>query len=99
MPARDIKWETSAVASVSPCPWGLYVALAQAQLWPVAAVHAGLWVLGVLGVFLGARQLRQRLGEQLRAEKVCAPAKTAIVRLWKSRPILSGFTTKGNLSM
>ena len=49
-------------------PLDPYLALAQAQLWPIAGVHTGLWGLGVLGIFLGARQLRQRLVERLRAE-------------------------------
>src|ERR1022692_672276 len=50
--------------------WTLVVAgsLAQAQLWPIAWVHTGLWAVGVLGIFLGARQMRQSLDKQSQAE-------------------------------
>src|ERR1022692_4868843 len=50
--------------------WTLVVAgsLAQAQLWPIAWVHAGLWAVGVVGIFLGARQMRQSLDKQSQAE-------------------------------
>jgi PAS domain S-box-containing protein len=50
--------------------WTLAVAgsLAQAQLWPIAWVHTGLWAVGVLGIFLGARQMRQSLDKQSQAE-------------------------------
>jgi PAS domain S-box-containing protein len=42
--------------------------LAQARIVPISAIHAGLWALGALGIFLGARQMRQRLDKQLEAE-------------------------------
>ena len=35
------------------------VALAQAKIWSIAGIHAGLWALGVLGIFLGGRQIRR----------------------------------------
>jgi PAS domain S-box-containing protein len=50
-------------------PLDPYVALAQARIWHLAGAHAGLWALGVLGILLGARQMRQRLDERLRAEE------------------------------
>jgi PAS domain S-box-containing protein len=50
-------------------PLDLYMALAQARIGPIAMIHAGLWALGMLGIFLGARQMRQRLDQKLRAEE------------------------------
>jgi PAS domain S-box-containing protein len=41
---------------------------ARARTWHIAGAHAGLWALGVLGIFLGARQMRQRLDKQLQTE-------------------------------
>jgi PAS domain S-box-containing protein len=45
-----------------------YLAMAQVRIGHIAGTHASLWILGVLGIFLGARQMRQRLDERLRAE-------------------------------
>jgi PAS domain S-box-containing protein len=41
---------------------------ARARTWHIAGAHAGLWALGVLGIFLGAHQMRQRLDKQLQTE-------------------------------
>ena len=48
-------------------PLDPYLAMAQAELWRVAWVHIGLWALGMLGIGWGARQMRQRLDQQLQA--------------------------------
>jgi PAS domain S-box-containing protein len=45
-----------------------YVALAQARTWHIAGIHVGLWALGVLGIYLGGRQMRHRLDKQLQVE-------------------------------
>jgi PAS domain S-box-containing protein len=60
----DVRGGISVAVSLVP-----YLALAQARMGHVAGAHAGLWFLGVLGIFLGARQMRQRLDQQLRAEQ------------------------------
>ncbi len=60
----DIRGGISVGVELAP-----YLALAQAQPWPIAAVHAGLWALGVLGIGWGARQMRQRRDQQFRAEE------------------------------
>ena len=49
-------------------PLDPFLALARTRIEHIAGTHAGLWVLGVLGIFLGARQMRQRLDKQLQAE-------------------------------
>ncbi len=51
-------------------PLDPYLALAQAQLRSIAGVHAELWALGLLGILVGGRQMRQRLDQQLRAEAI-----------------------------
>ena len=45
------------------------LALAQTRIVRIAGIHAGLWALGALGILLGARQMRQRLDQQLQAEE------------------------------
>ena len=50
-------------------PLDPYLDLAQVRMGRIAGIHAGLWTLGVLGIFLGARQMRQRLDQQLQAEE------------------------------
>jgi PAS domain S-box-containing protein len=50
-------------------PLAPYQALTQARIRHIAGTHAGLWTLGALGIFLGGRQIRQRLDQQLRAEQ------------------------------
>jgi len=60
----DIGGGISVAAPLDP-----YMALAQARIGPIAMIHAGLWALGMLGIFLGARQMRQRLDQKLRAEE------------------------------
>jgi PAS domain S-box-containing protein len=60
--AGDIRGGISVSVPLEP-----YLALAQAQLWPIAGIHAGLWALGGLGIFLGAGQMRRRLDQQLQA--------------------------------
>jgi hypothetical protein len=59
----DIRGGISVAVPLDP-----YLALAQARIGHIAGIHAGLWALGVLGIFLGARQMRQRLDKQLQAE-------------------------------
>ncbi|NQT24005.1 DUF3365 domain-containing protein [candidate division KSB1 bacterium] len=46
-----------------------YLEVAHARIWPIAGVHAGLWFLGVLGILLGASQVRQRIDNQFRADE------------------------------
>lgn len=48
-------------------PLAPYEALAHARIGPIAGAHAGLWALGVLGIFLTSRQMRQRLDQQAQA--------------------------------
>ena len=50
-------------------PLDSYLALAQARMVHIVGTHAALWFLGVLGIFLGVRQMRQRLVQQLQAEE------------------------------
>jgi len=50
-------------------PLAPYLALAQARIGHVAGGHAGLWVFGLLGISLGARQLRRRLAQQVQAQE------------------------------
>ena len=63
-------------------PLAPYVALARAQLWPIASVHAGLWALGLLGIALGARQMRRRLEQQLQAEATRSRSETKFRTLY-----------------
>ena len=65
-------------------PLDPYLALAHAQLWPIAGVHIGLWALGVLGIFLGARQMRQRLDKQLQGEEKLARSEMKFRTLYDS---------------
>jgi PAS domain S-box-containing protein len=58
----DIRGGLSVAVPLDP-----YLALAQAKLWPIAGAHIGLWALGMLGIGWGARQMRQRLDQQLQA--------------------------------
>ncbi|MGB7749688.1 MAG: PAS domain S-box protein [Verrucomicrobiia bacterium] len=60
----DVRGGISVAVPLDP-----YLALAQARIVRIAGTHAGLWILGVLGIFLGARQMRQRLDQQLQAEE------------------------------
>ncbi len=48
-------------------PLAPYLAMEQTRVGRIVEVHAGLWVLGALGIFFAARQLRQQLDDQLRA--------------------------------
>jgi PAS domain S-box-containing protein len=59
----DIRGGISVAVPLDP-----YLALAQARIGHIAGAHAGLWILGALGLFLGERQMRQRLDKQLQAE-------------------------------
>jgi PAS domain S-box-containing protein len=59
----DIRGGISVAVPLDP-----YLALAQARMGDIIGTHAGLWALGVLGLFLGGRQLRQRLDKQLQTE-------------------------------
>ncbi|MCY2992236.1 MAG: response regulator [Planctomycetota bacterium] len=65
-------------------PLDSYLALAQTQLWPIAWVHTGLWGLGVLGIFLGARQMRRRLDKQLQGEEALARSEMKFRTLYDS---------------
>ncbi len=65
-------------------PLDSYLALAQTQLGPIAGVHTGLWALGVLGIFLGARQMRQRLDKQLQGEEALARSEMKFRTLYDS---------------
>jgi PAS domain S-box-containing protein len=51
-------------------PLDPYLDLAQAQFGHIAGTHAGLWSLGLLGIFLGTRQMRKRLDQQFQAEEL-----------------------------
>ncbi len=50
-------------------PLDSYLALAQARMVHIVGTHAALWFLGVLGIVLSVRQMRQRLVQQLQAEE------------------------------
>ena len=50
-------------------PLDPYLALEQARTEHIVGTHAGLWSLGVLGLFLGTRQMRQRWDQQLQTEE------------------------------
>jgi PAS domain S-box-containing protein len=50
-------------------PMAGYFQVAQARLAHVIGVHVILWGMGVLGICLGARQIRIRLNRQLQAEE------------------------------
>jgi PAS domain S-box-containing protein len=50
-------------------PLDPYLALEQARAEHIAGTHAGLWSLGVLGLFLSTRQLRQRWDQQLQTDE------------------------------
>jgi PAS domain S-box-containing protein len=65
-------------------PLASYLAVAHAQTWPVAGAHAGLWALGLLGISLGARQLRQRLDERLWAEEALRRSETRFRTLYET---------------
>ena len=49
-------------------PLAQYMALARPRIAHIVLAHAGLWALGVLAIFLGGRQMRLRLDQQLQAE-------------------------------
>jgi PAS domain S-box-containing protein len=49
-------------------PLDPYLDLARLRTTHIALAHAGLWALGALAIFLAARQMRQRLDQQLQAE-------------------------------
>ena len=59
----DVRGGLSVAVPLAP-----YLAMAEARLWPIAGVHAGLWALVMLGISAGVRQARQRLDEQARSE-------------------------------
>lgn len=46
-----------------------YDALEQARTRRIMAAHAGLWALGLVGLFVGARQMRERLLERWQASR------------------------------
>ena len=58
----DIRGGISVAVPLEP-----YLAMAQDRTGRIAGVHAGLWVLGALGIFLSARQVRRRLDERKQA--------------------------------
>ncbi|MGA2786164.1 MAG: PAS domain S-box protein [Verrucomicrobiota bacterium] len=60
----DIRGGISVAVPLNP-----YLALAQARMGNIVGTHAVLWALGVLGLFLGGRQLRHRFDQQLQAEE------------------------------
>jgi two-component system sensor histidine kinase/response regulator len=68
-------------------PLDPYVALAQARIWHLAGVHAGLWALGVLGIFLGVRQMHQRLDKQMRAEAALLESRQHLRELFDEAPV------------
>ncbi|MEI7729212.1 MAG: DUF3365 domain-containing protein [Verrucomicrobiota bacterium] len=59
----EIRGGISVAVSLAP-----YLAMEQARIGPIVGAHAALWALGVLGIFLGGRQMRQRLARQMEAE-------------------------------
>ena len=87
----DIRGGISVAVPLDP-----YLALAQARIGHIAVTYAGLWVLGVLGIFLGARQMRQRLDKQLQAEEALRRSETKFRTLYDStRDAVMLLDTKG----
>ena len=75
----DIRGGISVAVPLNP-----YLDLAQARIVRIAGTHAGLWALGALGIFLGARQMRLRLDKQLQAEEALRRSETKFRTLYDS---------------
>ena len=75
----DIRGGISVAVPLNP-----YLTLASNRIWHIADTHAGLWVLGALGIFLGARQMRRRLDQQLQAEEALHRSETKFRTLYDS---------------
>jgi PAS domain S-box-containing protein len=75
----DIRGGISIAVPLDP-----YLALTQSRIRRIAGVHAGLWALGVLGIVLDARQMRQRLNQKLRAEEALRRSETKFRTLYES---------------
>ena len=60
----DIRGGVSVSVALTP-----YFVVAHARKWPIAGIHAGLWILGVLGLLLGVRQMREGINKQLQVEE------------------------------
>jgi PAS domain S-box-containing protein len=87
----DIRGGISVAVPLDP-----YLDLAQARIVRIAGTHAGLWALGALGIFLGARQMRQRLDKQLQAEEALRRSETKFRTLYDStRDAMMLLNTKG----
>jgi PAS domain S-box-containing protein len=87
----DIRGGISVAVPLDP-----YLDLAQAQFGHIAGTHAGLWSLGLLGIFLGGRQMRQRLDKQLQAEEALRRSETKFRTLYDStRDAVMLLDTKG----
>lgn len=61
-----------------------YLASARVRTRNIAGAHAGLWALGTLGIFLGGRQVRHRLDQQLQAEEALRRSETKFRALYDS---------------
>jgi PAS domain S-box-containing protein len=68
-------------------PLDPYLDLARPRIARIILVHAGLWALGVLGILLGARQMRQRLDQQLQAEAALLESRQHLRELFDEAPV------------
>jgi len=75
----DIRGGISVTVPMAP-----YLAFSQTQIERIACAHAALWGLGVLGILLGRRQMRQRLDKQLQAEEALRRSETKFHTLYDS---------------
>jgi PAS domain S-box-containing protein len=68
-------------------PLDPYLALARLRTTHIALAHAGLWALGALAIFLAARQMRQRLDQQLQAEAALLESRQHLRELFDEAPV------------